>query len=225
MAIEIVHSCIQSSCRRGKATGCKRGWEAKEYQVLSVLDDAKHLDLDLELLCRCLWSWGVCVRSTLKANIMRGLIVLMGSRQFWMLSVVLRLLFLLLARTQVRASPLSSSRERAVHYAPIDTYAHGMYPALVGYFQSEACCDGRGVQLIAVPVEGQPPRLEPSHLSTLLAAEEGRLISAAERIWDMFAADPTTADAATRMLVCPFDANSIGENSPASNGLFAGCRV
>lgn len=57
-----------------------------------------------------------------------------------------------------------------------------------------------GGKRISVPVEGQPPRLEPSHLSTLLAAEEGRLISAAERIWDMFAADPTTADAATRML-------------------------
>lgn len=46
---------------------------------------------------------------------------------------------------------------------------------------------------------GQPPKLVASQLSTLLAAEEPQFVKAAEQLWDMFAADPTTAAAAERM--------------------------
>ena len=56
-----------------------------------------------------------------------------------------------------------------------------------------------GLHVAEAAVEGQPPRLEPSHLSALLAAEEGGLVRAAESLWDLFAADPVTTEAAQRM--------------------------
>lgn len=49
--------------------------------------------------------------------------------------------------------------------------------------------------------EGVAPKLEPSLLSTLLATEQKNLVAAANRLWDMFAEDPATAEAAERMLV------------------------
>lgn len=58
-----------------------------------------------------------------------------------------------------------------------------------------------GLHVVEAAVDGQPPRLEPSHLSALLAAEEGGLVRAAERLWDLFAADPATTEAAQRMQV------------------------
>ncbi len=58
-----------------------------------------------------------------------------------------------------------------------------------------------GLHVVEAAVEGQPPRLEHSHLSALLAAEEGGLVRAAEALWDLFAVDPATTEAAERMQV------------------------
>ena len=69
---------------------------------------------------------------------------------------------------------------------------------------------GSGSQTLATPLlplspadmpGGQPPKLVASQLSTLLAAEERDLVKAANLLWDAFAADPRTADAAQRMQV------------------------
>ncbi|BDA46570.1 hypothetical protein COCOBI_09-0220 [Coccomyxa sp. Obi] len=55
-----------------------------------------------------------------------------------------------------------------------------------------------GIKMADMPGT-QPPRAVQSALSALLAPEEPGLVAAAEALWDVFAAHPTTADAAARM--------------------------